>query len=971
MAQVCMNSLGAWRFGALVRLLSVVLCVGAAACEGDPAVGDSPAADTGLALPADRPSSSFLDQGAPEGADDAGPPEEDADRRGPRLNSLIPNSGPLSGGTPVRLVGTGFLEGTVVSIGERDCQDTVVVNENHIDCVTPPGFATGDISVTVRWSVGGAPHRTEDAFTYYVPVTVTALTPDRGPARGGTEVIIDGDGFVEGTEVRFAGSLARSTFVDANRLTAVVPAGEPGPIEVLVRNAFGEVRLPGGYTYFEDLVVLDLEPRWGPVAGGTEVGFRGAGLVEGGRVVFGEAEAAILRSELDRTRLVVETPGGRAGLVNVALENVNGTWRGQDAFLYVDPDATGFEVVGVVPGRVSSAGGDVIEIGGAGFSDATVALIDDVPLDCAATNANILRCTAPAHAAGAVDVVVRDGDDSGVLPGGLTFFQRVDIYTLRPNRGAVPGGTVVEVRGEGFTEEMNLTLDGEPLGVLEFVDDGLLWAITPPGRPGLVSVGAATSDDTVLLPEAFEYFSPSSRFGGVFGEPIAGAVNVTVLDAYSGEPIPDAVAMSVPSDGPDGAMLLGTTNADGQVVLSERVVTPPQNVTACAVDYECTTVERQTVENVTVYLVPHNPPSGNGGGGGGEIPNARIAGEIVGLNLLEKPIDPYVLLAFVNTTHTSPYNRRVNLPGEPRGVLPEDGPFEIFAKPGEMAAVVTAGIVLSADYDLYRDGVLRYWELHETMIPVAMGFQRFLSLSPGAEVEGLRIEIDRPMDLEVPVRQANPPAGAPEQPYVYEAWPFLDFGAEGYWELDTKGFGDDPALTVTHLPDIRAWDQDIRYEWILWGHSGQQLQIRLPYTVTTEHTRDVTAGLDVGPISSLALIDRPTTDLPLGPDRAVEWHWAEGADGTPTTPPDAVVINIDASDGLPLWTYIVPGDVTRIELPELPAAVVPGGLVDGTMLLQIVPFIAERGLNFEDFTYEDLGYWSRHSYSASGVSFEP
>jgi hypothetical protein len=255
------------------------------------------------------------------------------------------------------------------------------------------------------------------------------------PGARGTEVIIDGDGFVEGTEVRFAGSLARSTFVDASRLTAVVPAGEPGPIEVLVRNAFGEVRLPGGYTYFEDLVVLDLEPRWGPVAGGTEVGFRGAGLVEGGRVVFGEAEAAILRSELDRTRLVVETPRGRAGLVNVALENVNGTWRGQDAFLYVDPDATGFEVVGVVPGRVSSAGGDVIEIGGAGFSDATVALIDDVPLDCAATNANILRCTAPAHAAGAVDLVVRDGDASRVLPGGLTFFQRVDIYTLRPNRG--------------------------------------------------------------------------------------------------------------------------------------------------------------------------------------------------------------------------------------------------------------------------------------------------------------------------------------------------------------------------------------------------------------------------------------------------------------------------------------------------------------------------------------------------------
>ena len=954
-------------------LLSFWLCFALAACE--PSAKATPDAED-LGIGGAQPSATGLDAGETGPPTfDAGPPEEDADRRGPRLNSIIPNSGPLAGGTRVRLVGAEFLEGTVVHLGERECTDLQVVNENHVDCTTPAGFSAGAVSVTVRWSVGGVPDRVEDAFKYFVPVEVTAITPDRGPARGGTEIAIDGNGFIESTEVRFGATLARTTFVDEHRVTALVPAGEPGPVEILVRNAFGEVRVPAGYTYFEDLVVLALEPRWGPVEGGTEVGLRGAGLITGGTVKFAAADAEILRSELDRTRLVVRTPAGAAGLTAVSVDNLNGAWRGTDAFLYIDESATAFGVLGVVPGRVAAQGGDVFEVGGAGFDETTTVTLDDVAVECTLTNPHILRCVSPAHGAGAVDVGVHKGAEVRVLPGGLTFFQRVDIYTLRPSRGAVAGGTLVEVLGEGFTEDMNLTLDGEPFSVVEYIDAATVWALTPPGRPGQVSAGAATTDDTMLLPEAFEYFNPSSRFGGVWGEPIDGAVNATVLDAYSGEPIPLATVMTVPGGGVDAMqdepILVGTTNAVGQVVLSGRKLTPPQNVTACALDYECGTIERQTVENVTMYLVPHNPPSGGGGGGGPEIPNSRLAGNIEGLADLEKPLDPYVLLAFVNTTHASPYNRRVNLPAEPRGVLAEDGPFEIMVKPGEMAAIVTAGIVLSADYDLYRDGVLDYWSFHETMFPIAMGFQRFISLSPGDSLEGLTLVIDKPMDIDVPVTQANPPVGLPESPYAYEAWPFLDFGAEGYWEIDSKGFGDSPDMVVTHLPDIRGWDLDIQYHWILWGHSGAQLQIRLPYTVTVEQTRDITAGLNAGPIAGLAILDRPFDGGSIGPERIIEWHWADGVTGEPTTLPDATMLTIDSADGLPLWTYVAPGDVTRVELPRLPEDVMPGGLVDNTMILTIVPFIGLRGLNYEDFTYEDLGYWARHSYSAAGVTFQP
>lgn len=945
------------------------LAAALAACSAAPKSSDE-AADLGLAG-----GGTLADEGPSEdaAAADLGPavgPAPDADTRGPRLNSLIPNRGPLAGGTVIRIVGTGLLEGTVVHIGERECLGVTYVSDTHLDCTTPQGFAEGPVSVTLRWSSGGSPSRVEEAFTYFVPVEVSALTPDRGPVRGGTEVTIDGTGLVEPTDVRVGGTLANVTREDDHRLHIVVPEGLPGPADVIVRNVNGEVRLPGAYTYFEPLLVSGLTPRWGYTRGGTEVDIAGTGLVAESEVRFGDAPGTVRESRLGRTHLTVLTPPAEPGLRPVTLENVNGSWRSEDAFLYVNDDDAGFSLVGVAPSRVAAAGGEPFDVGGAGFTAATVVAVDGQTVECALENPHILHCVAPEHAVGPVDVTVTEAGETLTLPGGLTYYSRVDIYRLRPARGAVAGGTFVEVSGEGFTENMTLTLDGSPFTVVEFVDEGTVWAVSPPGRPGLVTAGAATPDDAVLLPEAYEYFDPVSRFGGVFGEPIAGAVNVTVLDAYTGEPIVGATAMAEPEGDGGGELLTGTTDAQGQVVLSGKIVLPTQRVTAAAPDYEVTTVDHVGVENVTVYLFPHHPPSGGGGGGGGPIPNCVVSGEISGLGLLEKPIEG-VLVALVDTTHASPFNRMTNLPAEPNGVLTEDGPFEVVVKPGEMAIIVTAGIVSRHDYDAYRGGRLDYWALHDALTPIAMGVQRFISLSPGQDIDGLEIAIDRPMDVEIPAVQVNPPIGGPDAPYNYEAWALLDFGAEGYWELDVHGFGATPDLMMAHLPDIRGWDADIQYLWMFWGHPGDRFRIAPPYTLTSLEMRDITAGVRAEPVASLAVIDTPADDTPLGVERTIRWHWADGTTGEPTAPPEATVLTIDSPEGLALWTYVVPGDQTEAVLPVLPADVMPGGLVDDQMRLTVVPFVSEAGLNYGDFTYDDLSYYARRSYSVSTRIFRP
>ena len=55
------------------------------------------------------------------------------------LNSVVPSRAPTTGGTPIRVIGTGFAEGVRFELAGRRCRQVEVVNRNLATCVTPPG----------------------------------------------------------------------------------------------------------------------------------------------------------------------------------------------------------------------------------------------------------------------------------------------------------------------------------------------------------------------------------------------------------------------------------------------------------------------------------------------------------------------------------------------------------------------------------------------------------------------------------------------------------------------------------------------------------------------------------------------------------------------------------------------------------------------------------------------------------------
>ena len=79
------------------------------------------------------------------------------------VTSINPNDGPLAGGIPVTITGTGFYTGATVDFDVTPATSVVVVSENSITCVSPAGSGVVDIVVT---NLDAETDTLAGAFTY-------------------------------------------------------------------------------------------------------------------------------------------------------------------------------------------------------------------------------------------------------------------------------------------------------------------------------------------------------------------------------------------------------------------------------------------------------------------------------------------------------------------------------------------------------------------------------------------------------------------------------------------------------------------------------------------------------------------------------------------------------------------------------------------------------------------------------------
>lgn len=236
--------------------------------------------------------------------------------------NVWPHEGAQAGGDTVTITATGLgaAEDVTVRFGATPGTVLSVAPETAtILARTPPFPAPGPVDVAV--TADGVEAVLPGGFTVLPPLVVQSVTPAQGPVSGGTPIVVSGQGFAPGLDLR-VGPLPASgvQVVDAQTLKAITPAGGAGYAEVRVSLGEQQAVLGDGFLYTgqDGLVVHALEPTLGAMAGGTYVEIYGSGFEPGTQVLFGDTPAASV-SVISPVVVAAYSPPGIVETVDVTV----------------------------------------------------------------------------------------------------------------------------------------------------------------------------------------------------------------------------------------------------------------------------------------------------------------------------------------------------------------------------------------------------------------------------------------------------------------------------------------------------------------------------------------------------------------------------------------------------------------------------------------------------------------------------
>lgn len=231
------------------------------------------------------------------------------------ITSLTPSTGPLTGGTPVTIAGTGFQAGCSVQFRATSATSVQFVSGTSIIATTPPSATAAAVSVFVRNPDGG--NQTFSSFTYQVLTSpnITSIDRQDGPFAGGQTVVLSGDNFQGISAIKFGiteinsvsatfdpGTISLGTSPQTVSLTTP-PGTTFGDgsvavgVNIYVTNASGTGVWPigdNGYTYRPPPIITTVVPNTGPTSGGQTVYVIGSNFFQRGankpRVFIGNVE---------------------------------------------------------------------------------------------------------------------------------------------------------------------------------------------------------------------------------------------------------------------------------------------------------------------------------------------------------------------------------------------------------------------------------------------------------------------------------------------------------------------------------------------------------------------------------------------------------------------------------------------------------------------------------------------------------
>ncbi|MBJ2143629.1 IPTL-CTERM sorting domain-containing protein [Delftia acidovorans] len=496
----------------------------------------------------------------------------------PTVASVSPNFGPQAGGTSVVITGANLSGATAVLFGATTAS-YVVNSATQITAISPAGTGTVDVRVTTAGgtsAISGA-----DQFSYLATPTITSIAPTAGPQTGGTAVTITGTNFIGTTGVNFGASAATGFTVNsATSITATAPPGT-GTVDIRVSNSVGTSPTVAAdqFTYVAAPSVTSISPTAGPTGGGTTVIITGTGFAAApgtGAVRFGATTATYTINS--NTQITATAPAGSAGTVDVTVTTVGGTsaTSAADQFTYV-PAPT---VTSISPTAGPTAGGTSVVITGTNFSGTTAVTFGATAATGFTVNsATQITATAPAHAAGTVDVRITTvgGTSATSAADQFTYVAAPTVTSVSPTAGPAAGGTSVVITGTNLSGATAVTFGATAATGFTVNSATQITATAPAGSPGTVDVRVTTTGGTSATGAAdqFTYVAtPTVTSISPTSGPQAGGTTVTLTGTNLGGAT---------------AVTFGATAATGFTVNSATQITATAPAGTGTVDVRITT----------------------------------------------------------------------------------------------------------------------------------------------------------------------------------------------------------------------------------------------------------------------------------------------------------------------------------------------------------------------------------------------
>ena len=725
------------------------------------------------------------------------------------INSIQPNRGSAAGGDAVEIIGLGFEPCLQVLFGaERSsCEQRQVLDSTTILCVTPPHGSAEDVAVrVVRPADCGTPETAvlPSAFSYFNPVNLVEVQPARGPSTGGTLVAIIGSGFIAGTTVRFgtSGTLT-ATVIDDGALSVRTPAMPAGIYPVMVTNINGSATLGESFTSYDTLSLSRIEPFTGPLSGGISLRIFGTGFESATDFTIADSPIENPTTVPSNEMSGILPPGDSEGPVTVRARGSSGEATLDNGFVYIDDSDQTPRIITIEPSTGTVDGGDsvavvVVGTGTNETGDTAEVTFGGISADCQPRGDFTLMCQTPAHGVGAFDVTVTSGDTQLTSISGFEFID-LQLESMRPNAGAIAGGTLVSFTGSGFSADTQVFFGATLARDIGVSEDGQTLSVRTPATDGPGPVDVVVSNrgvaKTLSGDNGFTYFDPANGPFWTDLGPVDGEINLTVFDADNSERIANAFVMVGASFDLDLPHLFGFTDAAGQLTLAGPELVGPLSVHIAKSGYSNFSWIDVNARDLKVILSAKPPPPPDPlpecpqpAGGGPVI----IRGDVLRIK------DAYNTGFDTVKLTTTMLDPSIPLPDPgPFSTITSNGRYELVARSGDMVLIALAGS---------EDGE----ENQPRFTTNTMGFRPFLFTEPSSALpclddrhcetpgetceavsgatlcmrvyDDVDIVVDTPLDSPLEVILDNPPLGTgveiglPTHSVVSITW---DFGYMG------------------------------------------------------------------------------------------------------------------------------------------------------------------------------------------------